>query len=119
MKDIPTWVFHGDRDELVPFTRSTEMVNAIKKCGGSPKYSILKGQPHDIHRTYGNTDLYTWMLRQSKDIPFDREPEIVDREVEPQLIKPKQPILKKIFKKNGKAKEENYEEGEKVRVEFN
>jgi len=119
MKDIPTWVFHGDRDEQVPLSRSTEMVNALKKCGGHPKYSILKGQPHDIHRTYGNMDLYEWMLRQSKgksDLP---ETEVAERDSTPREIKPKGFFIKNLFKKKEKVKRETITEDDKMKVEFN
>lgn len=65
IKDVPIWVIHGDQDEQVPISRSEEMVDALKKCGGNPKFTVLKGYPHDIHRTYGDENLYKWMLQFS------------------------------------------------------
>ena len=65
IKDVPIWVFHGDQDEQVPISRSEEMVNALRKCGGNPKFTVLKGFPHDIHKTYGDESLYKWMLQYS------------------------------------------------------
>ena len=54
---------HGDQDEQVPIRRSEEMVDALRKCGGNPKFTILKGFPHDIHKTYGDENIYKWMLQ--------------------------------------------------------
>jgi predicted peptidase len=118
MKDIPTWVFHGDKDEKVPIARSTEMVEAIKKCGGDPKYTVLKGQPHDIHKTYGNPELYEWMMKQSKIKVKELQPEIVKRDTIYKPLKPKGFFLKRIFKKKDKKADEPLEEGEKIKVEF-
>jgi predicted esterase len=63
IKGLPTWVFHGDKDEQVPISRSEEMVEALRKCGGKPKFTVMKGYPHDIHRVFGDERLYHWMLQ--------------------------------------------------------
>jgi len=65
IKDVPVWVLHGDHDEQVPIRRSEEMVDALRKCGGNPKFTVLKGFPHDIHRMYGDESIYKWMLQYS------------------------------------------------------
>ena len=70
LKDMPVWVFHGDQDEQVPIRRSEEMVDALRKCGGNPKFTVLKGFPHDIHRTYQDENLYKWMLQYSLNTKF-------------------------------------------------
>ena len=64
IKDVPIWVFHGNEDKQVPIERSAEMVQALIKCGGSPKFTILRGQGHDIHRTYADEKIYQWMYKQ-------------------------------------------------------
>lgn len=63
LKDVPVWAFHGDRDEQVPFARTQEMVEALRKCGGTPVFTILKGFPHDIHRVFADENLYKWLLQ--------------------------------------------------------
>ncbi len=131
MKDIPTWVFHGDRDEQVPLRRSQEMVDAIKKCGGNPKFTILKGMPHDIHRSYNNPELYEWMLGHSKNGPVEvaKMPELnTDTTIKSEAVAkaPKEAPLpklkaKKRRKKRQKAepvKEEKIEESEKMKFKF-
>lgn len=129
MKDIPTWVFHGDRDEQVPLKRSQEMVDAIKKCGGDPKFTILKGMPHDIHRNYNNPELYEWMLSHSKNGPVyvakvpepKTEPSIQPEAIAKAPIEKPQPKTQVKRQKRRKAepeKEEKIEESEKMKFKF-
>lgn len=66
MKDIPTWVFHGDLDQKVKLSRSEEMVNAMKNLGSTPKFSILKGQGHGIQKVYSDQTVYEWLLSHQK-----------------------------------------------------
>jgi len=67
IKDIPTWVFHGDKDEVVPLAKSQEMVDAIKAAGGNPKFTIYPGVGHDSWTaTYSNEDFWKWLLEQKK-----------------------------------------------------
>lgn len=66
LKDLPTWVFHGAKDEAVPLSRSEEMVAAIKSAGGEPKFTIYPEAGHDSWtETYNNEELYKWLLEQS------------------------------------------------------
>jgi predicted peptidase len=67
MKDIPAWVFHGAKDNIVPLIRSQEMVDALKKEGGNVKFTVYPDAGHDSWtETYHNPDLYKWLLEQSK-----------------------------------------------------
>jgi predicted peptidase len=59
LKDVPVWAFHGDADEIVPFIRSKEMIDAIKKCGGNPKFTVCRGQGHDYCKVaYNDPNLF-------------------------------------------------------------
>lgn len=67
IKHIPTWVFHGDADMAVKVDLSRNMVEALKKAGGSPKYDEYKGVGHNSwDKAYGTDELYEWLLKQSK-----------------------------------------------------
>jgi predicted peptidase len=44
---IPVWAFHGDKDTTVVAEESRQMIEAIKKAGGAPKYDEYKGVGHD------------------------------------------------------------------------
>jgi dienelactone hydrolase len=37
--DLPVWAFHGDKDNVVPYSKSVNMVNAINSC--IPQTSVL------------------------------------------------------------------------------
>lgn len=65
---IPTWVFHGAKDVVVPVIASENMVEAMKKCGSKVKFTIYPDANHDSWtETYNNEELYKWFLEQSLD----------------------------------------------------
>ncbi len=68
LKDLPIWAFHGDKDTVIPILRSQEMVDAIKKAGGTKiKFTSLEGFGHNSwSATYADPGLYSWLLRQSR-----------------------------------------------------
>jgi predicted peptidase len=67
-KDIPVWVFHGAKDTAVPLKRSDEMVDALKKAGGTPKYTVYPDAGHDSWtESYNNPELYKWLLEQKRE----------------------------------------------------
>jgi predicted peptidase len=73
IKQIPAWVFHGDKDEAVPLKDSKDMVEALEKAGGKPKLTIYPDTGHDSWtKTYENPELYKWFLEQKLS---DRKPE--------------------------------------------
>ena len=63
----PVWVFHGDKDPTVPALRSREMIEALKKAGGEPKYTEYPGVGHNSWtRAYGEEELWTWLFAQRR-----------------------------------------------------
>jgi predicted peptidase len=67
LKDIPIWVFHGAKDQVVPLEESEEMVNAIRKRGGDVKFTIYPDAGHDSWtESYNNQELYDWFLEHRK-----------------------------------------------------
>ncbi|MBX9622227.1 MAG: prolyl oligopeptidase family serine peptidase [Gemmataceae bacterium] len=67
IKDIPTWVFHGDQDSAVPVKFSRDLVAALRESGGKPKYTEYKGVGHNSwDKAYGETDLWAWLFEQKK-----------------------------------------------------
>jgi predicted peptidase len=64
---MPIWAFHGAKDPIVPLAKGQEMVEAVKRGGGSPKFTIYPDADHDSWtETYNNPELYSWLLQQSK-----------------------------------------------------
>lgn len=69
LKDLPIWVFHGAKDNVVPLRRSQEMVDAIKKAGGDPKFTVYPEAGHDSWTdTYNNQELYDWFLKHKRQV---------------------------------------------------
>ena len=64
IKDLPLWVFHGDRDIVVPFQHSQDMVMALKAVGSRVRFTLYPDTGHDSWtQTYDNPDLYQWFLK--------------------------------------------------------
>ena len=67
LKNIPTWVFHGDQDDVVSIQHSMDMVKAIEKQGGGIRFTVYEGVGHDSWtETYRNPELYEWFLEHKK-----------------------------------------------------
>ena len=64
LKDIPIWVFHGDKDSAVPIGKSIEMVEAIKAAGSDQiRFTTLEHVGHNSWSSaYALPELFTWML---------------------------------------------------------
>jgi len=67
LKDVPVWVFHGAKDNVVSPEESKKMVNALKEAGGNVQFTLYPEADHDSWTvTYDNPELYQWLLKQSK-----------------------------------------------------
>ncbi|MBA19893.1 MAG: phospholipase [Planctomycetes bacterium] len=67
MAAIPIWAFHGEKDRVVHVERGREMIEAIKKAGGKPRYSELPGVRHNSWTpAYKNPELWKWLFAQKK-----------------------------------------------------
>ena len=65
LKNLPVWAFHGDADAAVKVEGSRDMIEAIKKAGGSPKYTEYPKVGHNSwDAAYGTDELYKWLLEQ-------------------------------------------------------
>ena len=68
MVDVAVWAFHGDQDDMVPVSGSRNMIAAIRKAGGNPKYTEYANVGHDLGKVYENTpDLLDWLFAQKRD----------------------------------------------------
>lgn len=64
---IPIWAFHGELDESVKVERSRNMVAALTKAGGKPKYTEYKGEGHLIwSKVVQEPELLPWMFSQHR-----------------------------------------------------
>lgn len=64
---LPVWAFHGAKDTGVPLERSQAMVDALKRSGGEPKFTIYPDAGHDSWTAaYDDPELYKWLLAQKR-----------------------------------------------------
>lgn len=64
---LPVWVFHGAKDDVVPPFRSRQMVNLLKKAGGTVKYTEFPDANHNSwDAAYGDAESIAWLLAQRK-----------------------------------------------------
>jgi hypothetical protein len=72
-ENVATWAFHGDADEVVSYTKTTKMVNAINACSPAPnplaKATIYAGIEHNawyrayyLDNKYHNPNVYQWWM---------------------------------------------------------
>jgi poly(3-hydroxybutyrate) depolymerase len=70
-QDIPVWAFHGDRDNVVPWSRSKKMVDEINKYKPNPraKFTTYKGVMHNAwdkaykpDHSVHSPNVYEWLM---------------------------------------------------------
>ena len=67
---LPIWVFHGDKDPTVPVEWSRDMVEALKKVGGKPRYTEFPGVGHNAWTpAYNMPEFWTWLFEQRRQKP--------------------------------------------------
>lgn len=66
MGKLPTWTFHGAKDNVVPITSTDILVDRLKACNGNVEYTIYPEADHDSWtETYNNQKIYEWLLSHS------------------------------------------------------
>ena len=65
--DVAIWAFHGVKDRNVPVSGSRDMIAAIKKAGGHPKYTEYPDEGHNIWDQVSKTPgLWDWLFAQKR-----------------------------------------------------
>lgn len=63
-KDI--WAFHGDKDSIVAFSNSDEMVSKARAFGANVKFTVFAGVDHNSWEpAYLDTKVIEWLLAHS------------------------------------------------------
>ena len=68
LKDMPIWVFHGEKDTTVPIEQSARLVEALKQAGSTTvDFTRYPEAGHDSWtETYNNPKLYDWFLSHKR-----------------------------------------------------
>jgi predicted peptidase len=65
--DVAVWAFHGALDRNVPVAGSRDMIDAIKKAGGNPRYTEFEDKAHNIwYAVTQTTGIWDWLFEQKK-----------------------------------------------------
>ena len=64
---MPIWAFHGDKDDVIPVAETRNMIDAIKRLGGIPRYTEYKGVDHEVWTpAFKEPGLADWLFAQHK-----------------------------------------------------
>jgi predicted peptidase len=67
IKNVPIWVFHGRRDDVVPPQRSRAIVQALEQLDAPVEYTEYETLGHGIwQETYYNPEVLRWLFAQRK-----------------------------------------------------
>ncbi|MEW6364149.1 MAG: alpha/beta hydrolase-fold protein [Acidobacteriota bacterium] len=67
VKDVPTWNFHGEGDEIEPVATSRLMIEALRKAGGQPRHTEYPGVGHNVFMwAYTEPALVEWLFAQKR-----------------------------------------------------
>ncbi|HWA84611.1 MAG TPA: hypothetical protein VG710_00190 [Opitutus sp.] len=66
LRNIPAWVIHGEKDNVVFTGFADEMVTALEDLGGRVRYTILPGGEHNMPADLDEAQVLDWYLRQTR-----------------------------------------------------
>ena len=67
LKNVPVWAFHGERDTLVRVEESVKMVEAVNRCGGKAKLTVIPNVYHEAWiDAYEDRAVFDWLLSNRK-----------------------------------------------------
>jgi len=65
--EMPLWIFHGDRDEVISVDASRKIVKALREAGGTPKFTEYLDVGHYCwDKAYGDPKLAEWLFSHSR-----------------------------------------------------
>lgn len=67
METIPTRIYHGLLDDVVPVDNDITIYKELKKCNKDVELTLFNDAGHDCWtQVYDNPETYAWMLKQIK-----------------------------------------------------
>ena len=72
LNDLPLWILHGTADRAVTINQSQKVINAMAKCGASPRlrFTKLPGVNHGgLARAFYISETYDWLFQHRLDDP--------------------------------------------------
>lgn len=67
VKNLPTWIFHGGKDDTVPTANAIDMDKRLRECGADVRLTIYSNVGHNSWiEAYADENLYTWFLSHKR-----------------------------------------------------
>ncbi len=64
---LPTWIFHGELDPLVPVAQSRQAAEALRLVGGDVRYTEFPGMEHNVwDAVYASPQFLEWLFAQRR-----------------------------------------------------
>lgn len=67
MRDVAIWAFHGANDRNVPVSGSRNVIEAIRKAGGNPRYTESPNGGHSWEIVTETPGVLDWLFAQKRD----------------------------------------------------
>lgn len=66
-RKVPVWVFHGEKDDVVPIEQSERMVEAMKRARAPVKFTPDPKADHGIGgAVFQNAEMHAWLFEQKR-----------------------------------------------------
>jgi predicted peptidase len=67
LRQVPTWIFHGETDPVVPVEESRKAFAALQAAGAPVQYSEVPGTGHNSwDPAYGSPKFWAWLFSQHR-----------------------------------------------------
>lgn len=67
LKNVPVWIFHGRKDDVIPVSWAEELGRRLERCAGNVKVTIYPDAGHDAWTlTYTDPAVLEWLLAQQR-----------------------------------------------------
>jgi len=75
LKNVPSWVIHGENDNVIPNGFADQMVSALESQGSAVRYTLIKGGEHNMPADLNEELVVDWYLRQTRShLPAPADP---------------------------------------------
>lgn len=67
IKHTPTWIFHGEDDDVIQVSESHRMLQVLEEVDAEVTLTVYPGVKHDSWtQTYNNPEVYEWLLSHTR-----------------------------------------------------
>lgn len=66
LRKVPVWIFHGDKDEVIPVSESRLMAGALRRAGAKVRYTEYAGVGHNAwDKAFAEPEFFPWLFAQT------------------------------------------------------